>query len=62
MKSNLDILRNFGAIADELKNKPVSDDYWIKEQKMLDKLHEKQEKERKSYTMSYEKYHQPFTI
>jgi len=60
--SHLDVLRNFGKLAEELKNKPLSADYWEKEAKMLDKLHKKQEAFNKSIQMSYEKYHQPFTI
>ena len=62
MSVNLDILRNFGSIAQELKNTPTSSDYWEKEEKWLSKEIEKQEKFNKSISMSEEKYHQRFTI
>lgn len=59
---NLDVLRNFGKLAEELKNKPCSAEFWEELDRYSDKLHKKQEKERKSYEMSYEKFHQPYTI
>ena len=59
---NLDILRNFSAIADELKNKRVSVEYWEKEEKRLAELMEQHERERKAIKMSPEKFRQPFTI
>jgi len=59
---HLDALRNFGNIAEELRNNPPSAEFWEELDRYSDKLHKKQEKERKSYKMSYEKFHQPFTI
>ena len=61
-KTNLEILRDFGAIAEELKNRKVSHEYWEKEEKLLAELAEKHEEERKAIEMSYEKFIQPFTI
>ena len=60
--SNLDVLRNFGAIAEELKNKHTPNEYWAKEAKFLDKRNEENEKFIKSIQMSQEKYHQRFDI
>jgi len=60
--NNLEILRNMGKLAEELKKNPTPDSYWIEEAKMIDKLHRKQEAFNRSIQMSYEKYHQPFTI
>jgi len=60
--NNLEILRNMGKLAEELENTVIPDSYWIEEAKMIDKLHEKQEKFNRSIQMSYEKYHQPYTI
>jgi len=60
--NNLEILRNMGKLAEELENTTIPDSYWIEEAKMIDKLHEKQEKFNRSIQMSYEKYHQPYTI
>ena len=61
-KSDLEVLRNLGAIAEELKNSPASTEFWIELDKEMDKLHEEQERFNKSIQMSYEKFHQPFTI
>jgi len=60
--NNLEILRNMGELAKELENTPIPDSYWEKEAKMLDKLHRKQEAFNRSIQMSYEKFHEPFTI
>ena len=59
---NLDALRNFGALAEELKNTPTPMSYWIKEDKWLAKEDEKNRKFNESIKMSYEKFHQPYTI
>jgi len=60
--SNLDILRNIGDVAEELKNKRTSDAYWLEEEKWLSKRIEENEKFKKSITMSYETYKRRFTI
>lgn len=60
--NNLEILRNIGDIIEELKNSTTSQEYWIEEQKLMDKRDEENIKFNKSIQMSYEKYHEPFTI
>ena len=60
--TNLDILINFGDIAEELKNKRTSDAYWLKEEEWLSKRIEENEKFNKSIAMSDETYKRRFTI
>ena len=61
--NNLYILRNIGYIVEQLKNsKPLPESYWIEEQKWMDKRNEENKKLNESIKMSYEKYHEPFTI
>ena len=61
-KSNLDILRDFGAIADELKNKRMSPEYWEKESKLINEMIERADKERRMIQMSPEKFRKPFDL
>jgi len=61
-KTNLEVLRNLGDIVQELKDNPPSAEYWIEEQKAMDKRDEENHKFNESIKMSYEKYHTPFTI
>jgi len=42
--SGLDVLRNMGNLAEELKNSITPKSYWIKEQKYLDKMSIKNKK------------------
>ncbi len=60
--NNLEILKDFGKLAEELKNNPPSVEYWIEEEKWMAKRDEKNRKFNESIKMSYEKFHQPFTI
>ena len=61
-KSTLEMLKDFGSIAEELRNNPPSLEYWIEEDKLMAKRAKENEKFAKSIQMSYEKYHTPFTI
>ena len=59
---NLDILRSFGKLAEELRNTPTPMSYWIEEEKWMQKRMKKNREFNKSIEMSYEKFHQPYTI
>lgn len=62
MKNNLEILKNFGAIAEELKSNPTPDAYWIQEEKESRQRMEQNKKLQQSISMSNKKFHQPFSL
>ncbi len=63
MKSkNIDILRNFGAIAEELRDIPTPEKYWINEENELSERIEKNNKFNQSISMSNEKFHKCFSL
>ena len=52
----------FKSISEKLKDAKVSPDFWIKERENIRKANEKARKEKESMKMSFEKWHQEFTI
>lgn len=53
---------SFKSITSELDSKTVSPEFWKKEQENIIKAVKEGKKWKESMKMSFEKYHQPFTI
>lgn len=53
---------SFHSITGELDSKTVSPEFWIKERENIRKANEETRKWKESMKMSFEKYHQEFTI
>ena len=53
---------SFHSITDKLKYAKISPDFWIKERENIIKANEETRKLKESMKMSFEKYHQKFTI
>ena len=64
MKKKLDIslLAGLKDVAKELRNKPLSKEYYEAEAKLIAEREKEYERQTKSLKMSYEKLHTPFTI
>lgn len=56
------IYPGFKSITDKLKDAKVSPDFWIKERENIRKANEDARKWKESMKMSFEKFHQEFTI
>lgn len=56
------IYPNFKSISDKLKDAKVSPEFWIKENENILKAIAEGKKMKESMRMSFEKYHQEFTI
>ena len=56
------IYGSFKSITAELENKSVSPAFWIKEQQNIIKVVTEGRKMKESMKMSFEKFHQEFTI
>ncbi len=52
----------FKSISEKLKDAKISPDFWIKEQQNIIAAVKEGRKEKESMKMSFEKYHQEFTI
>lgn len=62
-QSNLrSVYGSFKSITDKLKDVKVSPDFWKKEQENILKVVAEGKKMKESMKMSFEKYHQEFTI
>lgn len=56
------VLPNFKSILDKLKDANVSHEFWIKERENIKKANKEAREWEESTKMSFEKYHQEFTI
>jgi hypothetical protein len=61
-KSKLDLLKELSKVAEKIKNMKPKSGYWEKEKKILDEMDKKNKKLSDSTVMTYEKFHQEFTI
>lgn len=53
---------SFHSISEKLKDAKVSPEFWIKERENIRKANEETRKWKESMKMSFEKFHQEFTI
>jgi hypothetical protein len=60
--TNLEVLKDFGKIAESLKHKVMPNSYWEKESLLLKKRIEENKKVSDSIKMSDEKYRNCFTV
>lgn len=56
------VFPGFRSISEKLKDAKVSTEYWAKERENVRKANEEAAKWKESMKMSWEKYHQEFTI
>lgn len=56
------VFPGFKSISDKIKDSSVSYEYWAKERENIRKVTEEAAKWKESMKMSFEKYHQEFTI
>ena len=56
------VFPGFKSISDKIRNSSVSYEYWAKERENIRKANEEAAKWKESMKMSFEKYHQEFTI
>lgn len=56
------VFTGFKSISDKIKDSSVSYEYWAKERENIRKANEEAAKWKESMKMSFEKYHQEFTI
>ena len=56
------VFPGFKSISDKIKNSRVSYEFWAKERENIRKANEEAAKWKESTKMSWEKYHQEFTI
>ncbi len=61
-KSNLELLKEFGKIADSLEEKVMSDSYWDREEEILKKRIAENKKTNQSILMSSAKFKKCFSL
>lgn len=60
--SGLSILNSFKDLADKIKQQPIDNNHWKREEELLKKRIEDRRKESISITMSAQKFHKAFSL